>query len=278
MNAPASPVATPVDLDAYFHRIGYSGPRTPTLDTLRALHALHPERIVFEAIDVLLGKRIDLSPAAVDAKLIHGGRGGYCFEHNSLFKRVLVALGFRVEGLAARVLWNRPADAPLPPSTHMALRVYIDGEPWLADVGFGGCVLTAPLRLGVPDEQVTPHEAFRLAPRGDAPLLQALLDGQWAPLYELGLVPQLDVDYEPRNWYTSTHPDSHFRRNLMVARTTPEARHTLLRNRYTQRRRDGTVERRVLDADGIASAVTEIFGLPAEPAWRGVFEQAVEEI
>ena len=30
------------DLDAYFRRIGYDGPREPTLAVLRELHALHP--------------------------------------------------------------------------------------------------------------------------------------------------------------------------------------------------------------------------------------------
>ncbi|MFP5307569.1 MAG: arylamine N-acetyltransferase, partial [Gammaproteobacteria bacterium] len=41
-------VTAPVDLDAYCTRIGYDGPRTPTLATLRALHQLHPAAIVFE--------------------------------------------------------------------------------------------------------------------------------------------------------------------------------------------------------------------------------------
>ena len=67
-----------IDLDAYLARIGYDGPRTPTLETLRALHALHPAAIPFEAIDVLLDRGIDLDPAVVDAKLIGAGRGGYC--------------------------------------------------------------------------------------------------------------------------------------------------------------------------------------------------------
>ena len=91
-----------VDLDAYFERIGYGGPWEPTLAVLRELHALHPIAIPFEAIDVLTGDGIDLSPAAVDAKLIHAGRGGYCFEQNSLFGRALRTLGFEVEGLIAR--------------------------------------------------------------------------------------------------------------------------------------------------------------------------------
>ena len=106
-----------IDLDAYFARIGYDGPRTPTLETLRALHLLHPAAIAFEAIDVLLDRGIDLDPAAVDAKLITAGRGGYCYEQNGLFKRVLTALGFEVEGLIARVQWGAPAETPPRPRT-----------------------------------------------------------------------------------------------------------------------------------------------------------------
>ena len=105
--ATSNPVP-PVDLDAYCARIGYSGPREPTLETLRALQALHAAAIPFEAIDVQLDRGIDLAPAAIDAKLIGGRRGGYCFEQNNLFMRVLAAVGFSVEGLMGRVRWIAP--------------------------------------------------------------------------------------------------------------------------------------------------------------------------
>src|SRR5699024_4379343 len=135
----------PVDLDAYCRRIGYAGPRTPTLATLQALHERHVATIAFENIDVLLRRGIDIAPAAVDAKLIAAGRGGYCYEQNGLFKRVLTAIGFRVDGLLARVRWMKPAQAPLPAPTHMTLRVHVDGHDWLTDVGFGAAVLPQPL-------------------------------------------------------------------------------------------------------------------------------------
>jgi N-hydroxyarylamine O-acetyltransferase len=263
-----------VDLDAYCARIGYSGPRTPTLETLRALHALHPAAIVFEAIDVLLDRGVDLSPAAVDAKLIGAGRGGYCYEHNLLFKRVLAALGFEALSLVGRVRWLAPPGALPRPRTHMALRVTIDGVPWLADVGFGGCVPTAPLRLDRTEPQPTAHEAFRIIPFGDALLVQARLGDRWTALYELSQEPQLEVDYELPNWFTATHPSSHFRRQLLVARATPQARSTLLEGQLTVRTSAGQVDRRTLDADQIEQALRETFGLPVEPAWRPVIERA----
>jgi N-hydroxyarylamine O-acetyltransferase len=263
-----------VDLDAYCARIGYAGPRTPTLETLQALHALHPAAIVFEAIDVLLDRGVDLTPAAVDAKLIRAGRGGYCYEHNTLFRRVLVALDFEVECLVGRVRWMAPPGAAPRPRTHMALRVTIDGALWLADVGFGGCVPTAPLRLDRAEPQPTAHEAFRIIPFGDALLVQARLGERWAALYELSHEPQLEVDYELPNWFTSTHPNSHFRHRLLVARATPQARTTLQEGQLTVRSPAGQADRRTLDADQIEQALREIFDLPVEPAWRPVIERA----
>jgi N-hydroxyarylamine O-acetyltransferase len=263
-----------MDLDAYCARIGYAGPRTPTLGTLRALQELHPAAIPFEAIDVLLGRSIDLSPEAVDAKLIAARRGGYCYEQNGLFKRVLTAMGFEVEGLLARVLWTRPADAPLPPRSHMVLRVTIDGEAWLADVGFGASMPTWPLRLDTEEPQPTRHETYRLRPHGRDLRLEAKIDGDWLALHQLGLEPVLDVDYEPINWYTATHPSSHFRHRLSVARSTPRARFALSDNRLTVRTPDGHVERRMLTADGLERVLRETFLLPVQPAWRPLLERA----
>ncbi|WP_207389163.1 arylamine N-acetyltransferase family protein [Marinobacter halodurans] len=271
MNTRPGPV---VDLDAYSRRIGYSGPLHPDLDTLRHLHERHPDAIPFEAIDVLLDRGISIQPDAVDNKLIHAGRGGYCFEHNNLFKRVLETVGFHVEGLSARVRWNAAPGMLPTPHTHMALRVFVDHEPWLVDVGFGGNVLTAPLRMDTTEPQPTQHETFRLVPFGPGLLLQVWMDDQWRPVYELSGEPRVHSDYEMANWYTSTHPGSHFRKNLMVARTTPEARYTLLNGRFSAHLANGDSRRETLDARGIETTLRETFRLPVSPDWHAVIERA----
>lgn len=281
MSAAATPlgVESPsVELAAYCARIGYEGPLTPTLETLRALQELHPAAIAFEAIDVLLDRGIDIAPEAVDAKLIGRRRGGYCYEQNGLFKRVLREIGFEVEGLIARVNWNAPADAPLRPPSHMALRVTIGGVPWLADVGFGSCVPTAPLRLDSSEPQPTAHETFRLMDDAGELQLQARIADSWVPVYRLLPGLQLDIDYELANWYTATHPESHFRHRLIVTRTTPEARHVLLGGRLTVRSSDGAVERRFLEADEIERELADRFLLPVEADWRAVIEAAARDV
>jgi N-hydroxyarylamine O-acetyltransferase len=266
-----------VDLDAYFARTGYSGSRAPTLETVIRLHQAHTAAIPFEAIDVMLDRGVDISPAAVQAKLVTARRGGYCFEQNTLFLAALRELGFEAEPLLARVVWMRPPEAAPGPRTHMVLRVTIEGERWLADVGFGGAALPAPIRFDSLDVQPTPHEDYRLADIAQGKRLEIDLPGHgWTQVYEISLAPQVAADFEAANWWTSTHPTSHFRLNLMVSRTTPDARYTLLHNRLTVRRHGAEPEQAFLDARGLEGALRDVFCLPVEPSWRPVIERAAQ--
>jgi N-hydroxyarylamine O-acetyltransferase len=195
-------------------------------------------------------------------------------------KRVLEALGFEVQGLMARVWWMKPADAPMRARSHMVLKVMVDGVAWLADSGFGGCVLTAPLDLFSNAVQQTPNGPFRIetaAPEmGGERLVLANLSGTWAPLYQVALGPWEDVDYEPGNYFTYTHPSSHFTWSMTVGRTTPTARYALKNNRFTHRDVTGAVvEQRDLTVDELEATLRDVIGLPVEPEWRDVLEKVV---
>src|SRR5712672_3146723 len=125
------------DLDSYFARIGYTGPRNPTLEVLNSIAEAHIQSIPFENLDVLLRRSISLEPAAIFQKLVLDRRGGYCFEQNGLLLEILSTMGFQVAPLSARVRWQRPRDFT-PPRTHVFLCAAINGESWLVDVGVGG--------------------------------------------------------------------------------------------------------------------------------------------
>jgi N-hydroxyarylamine O-acetyltransferase len=251
------------DLTSYFSRIGYAGPRTPSLATLRALHAMHPRAIPFESLDVLLGRPISLEPAAVQDKLVHARRGGYCYEQNLLFCDVLRALGFEVRPLLARVQWGLSPDAPVRPRSHMLLRVTCEGQLYYADVGFGGLTLTAPLRAELDVAQPTTHEPFRLvALPGDELQLRAQVHGEWRPLYRFDLQAQQRVDFEVANHFTATHPSSPFTERLMAARVAVDGRHALLNNAYAVHHRDGRTERRVIrDASELQELLEGTFAI-----------------
>lgn len=257
------------DLDAYFARIGYAGPRTPTLATLHALAAAHVQTIPFENLDVLLGRAINLDPTAIAEKLIRQNRGGYCFEQNALLLHVLTALGFAAQPISARVRWQQPRDFT-PPRTHLFLRVEIDGESWLADVGIGSRSLTSAIRLNTDAEQATPHEPRRIVREGARLFHQVWFNGAWCDLCEFTLEEMPPVDRELANWFTSAHPQSHFRNRLVVARAAPAgARLAILNNEFTYRYADGCAETRVLtSADELLTVLAEKFGLHFPPGTR----------
>ena len=160
-------------LDNYLNRIGHRGAIRPDLPTLSAIHAAHVNAIPFEDIDPLLRRPVNLDLASLQEKLVDSRRGGYCFEQNSLFRAALEAIGFQVTGLGARVRWMSPPNGPLGPRTHMLLKVELADGPYLADVGFGGCLLDAPLQLKPEIEQLTVMGTYRLTQSDGLFLLSA---------------------------------------------------------------------------------------------------------
>ena len=256
------------DLDAYLRRIGYREAPAVDVPTLRGLAVTHAAAIPFENLDPWLGVPVSLSVDALERKLVQGGRGGYCFEQNGLFAAALHAIGFEVQGLIARVLWNRPEDA-VTAQTHMLLRVALEGESWLADVGFGSMTLAGALRLQPDAGQPTALEPFRLLRHGDEWRMQARVRGAWLTLYRFDLQPHAPIDYEVANHYVSTHPESNFVNHLIAARTTPDRRLTLRDREFTVRRQDAEPERCVLrDVAGLRHVLESEFllRLPAGEA------------
>jgi N-hydroxyarylamine O-acetyltransferase len=245
-------------MSAYLDRIGSPEVTGPDLPTLRRIVAGHARSIPFENLDAFTGREIGLDPDALAAKLVHGGRGGWCFEQNLLLRGALDALGYATTSLAARVLWSRPADAPPSPRSHMLLRVDLPEGPHLVDVGFGGLTLTGVLALEPEVEQDTPHETFRLLPAERAGyVMQARVGGEWRSLYWFDLTEQLVADYEVSNWYLCHHPRSHFLSGIMVARPDADRRHALSSTSLAVHHLDGPTERHTLESPAEIRKVLE---------------------
>jgi N-hydroxyarylamine O-acetyltransferase len=192
---------------------------------------------------------------------------------------VLRQLGYSVAGLAARVVWNKPPDAPTPPRTHMLLRVELEGESHIVDVGFGGMTLTGVLRF-VPDiEQSTPHDPFRFIRDGDTYTMQASVRSEWRSMYRFDVQEQTAADYELMSWYTSTHPTSLFLQNLIVARTAPGHRYALLNDEFTTHHLRGASERRkVTSARELRELMEEVFliQVPQEAAIAAALQRLLQ--
>ncbi len=246
-----------MDVDAYLRRTGYDGPRGPTLDTLRGLHLAHLQTVPFENLDIGLHRPISLDPAALYRKIVERRRGGYCYELNGLFALLLREAGFRVEMLSAGVA--RPGGGFSPEFDHMALRVSLE-EPWLADVGFGDLFLR-PLRIDFRGRQEEGAKSFRIARSGKWHVLSKREPGaDWTPEYRFTLVPHRLEEFEPRNRWQQTSPESHFTQNTICSRATPEGRTSLSGSRLIVTRGQMREERTLTDAERTA-ALIDTFGI-----------------
>ena len=254
------------DLDAYLDRVGLEAAGPPTLATLRRLHEAHACAVPFEHLDVLAGGGVSLRPADVEAKLVGRRRGGYCFEQNALLGGVLERLGFRVRYLAARVLLNAAAGVR-PPRTHLFLAVGADGREWVADVGIGGLTPIRPFPLEVGGPYENGLEPRRIVMReGPLPTFvrQAKLGDGWADVCEFSGEAIPPPDREVANWFTSTHPDSKFRRTLRVALVHADGSRSYLNGREFTRRAGAKVSERVevRDRRELSALLDERFALP----------------
>lgn len=270
MTAAESPLSS-TDLSAYLDRIGYGGAVEPTRAALNALQLLHPQAIPFENLNPLTGRRPKLDLAALMEKLVRSQRGGYCFEHNSLFQAVLTRFGFAVTPLSGRVLFGQPEDTQAA-RTHKILRLSCEGEDVIVDVGFGGQVLTGPMRLEAGVVQETPHEPYRLDHKDGAWWLRAHVADEWRLLYRFTLDPTWPIDDELANHYVATHPASHFTQRLGVARVLPRGRLTLRDRLLTEHRLgDSSLQHEVVGDDALRAVLAERFGITVDDAhWQDV--------
>ncbi len=201
----------------YLQKLGYSGDLTPSYELLRDLHRLHQAKIPFENLDILLNKIPALDDASLEAKLLDSARGGYCFELNLSFGRLLRSLGFDVQPRLARVLLMNP-DATQVPRTHVWLMVKLKGEIYLADVGFGAGSVLEPVLLAPGAPFTQDKETFQIqelpGPKGLT--LMREHRGEMKPLYWMDPSPVYPIDMVQSNFWVATYPGSRFRQGLTL--------------------------------------------------------------
>ncbi|WP_030417087.1 arylamine N-acetyltransferase family protein [Streptomyces sp. NRRL S-1448] len=258
-----------LDLEAYLARIGYAGDRRPTLETLRALHAAHLSSIGFENLEIVVGRPVLLDLESLQAKMVEQGRGGYCYEQNLLYAAALDRLGFRISGLCAR---TRMGERRIRPATHALLKVQLDGEDWITDVGFGaeGLLEPLPLRDGVESHQgewvfgLVHETETETAP--ETWVLRTRHADDWFDLYAFGTERRFPVDYAVFNHYISTHPRSPFTGQMVVQRPSRDLRRTLIGREYAVTRPDGTREAREVSPQELPDLLATEFGITLSAA------------
>ncbi|MFE2128606.1 arylamine N-acetyltransferase family protein [Streptomyces amritsarensis] len=266
-----------LDLDAYLARIGYDGPREPTLAVLRGLQRAHTAGIPFENVHAVLGRDLPLDLPSIEARLVRDRRGGYCFEHVLLFAAALERLGFHVTGMIGRVSLGAPKVLP---ATHglLAVTARDDDREWLCDVGFGAGPL-GPIELA--DGAHVAYDGWRhllqrrpgahgidqwwlyqASPRPSGP------DGDpgrapspWIDRHTFTLTAQYPIDYVVGSHFVGTHARSPFVRRLFAQRMTPAAHHSLDDLTLVTTLPDGTSTTGQIAPQALDGTLREVFGI-----------------
>ena len=246
-----------VNLDAYLKRINYAGSIAPTLETLEMVHRLHVAANPFENLTPLMELPVRLQLSDLEQKLLIERRGGYCLEQNLLFKAELESMDFKVTALAAGVLWGREEGYEPETPTHVALLVDVGGVPYLADVGFGGQVMTGPLCLWVVVEQTAGGEKYRLGGGHPKWRLFTEIGGEWKPMYEFTLTEQTLEAYIAMNDITMVA----FRDNLVAARVDGSKRYALWNARLRSHENGETKTQMLASVTEIREVLTSVVGI-----------------
>ncbi|MFC4564379.1 arylamine N-acetyltransferase [Nocardiopsis mangrovi] len=176
------------DTRVYLRRLGYTGPLDATLETLRELHRRHLRTIPYdntrfpEGGGPLPANLADVDIDAAFDKIVVRGSGGICFELNLLMRRLLDDAGFTTRTFSAGVRQDNGTFSP--DLSHRLTGVDLDGEVWLADVGFSGPLFIEPLRVAPGVEQHQHGCGFKVTVQGSRNVVHRRCgDGEWRAVY-----------------------------------------------------------------------------------------------
>lgn len=254
-----------LDVPAYLDRLGVPAPGEPSVDSLRALHRAHVERVPYENLEIQLGRPTTVDPVEA-ADRISRRRGGYCFHLNGAFSALLGELGYTVTRHLGGV--QRIAEeGSRVNGGHMALTV--SGLPdescpdgvWLVDVGLGSALHEpAPLREGALRQGPF---AYRLR-RSDAVARGWRFDHDPRGLFvgmDFREEPAAISDFAPMHEYLSTSPESGFVRVAIVQRRDAKGA-DILRGLVLGRIGSAASEALVESQAEWFDALADVFGLP----------------
>jgi len=200
--------------DSYIHVLGLQR-KKPDLAFLSEISSRHVAQFAFSSVGPRLGDDLSLDFESLYRRIVTGHRGGYCFEQNGLLFELLKELEFSVSLYLARVIYNKDVHPGL---THRITLVEIDGERYIADVGFGPLGPARPVGMSGKES----HDGLRLFRimqcRSGEFHMQTLQDGEFFSLYKFELARYGQADCELGHFYSHKHPGASFVNHLVVSR------------------------------------------------------------
>jgi N-hydroxyarylamine O-acetyltransferase len=255
-------------IDGLLTRIGLSAKPEATVDGLFELHRAYLAHVPYEDIAVQLGETGPLDEAALAERVCSDGRGGYCFELNTVLAALLRGCGFVVTHHQAVVGGEGPTN-------HMALLVHLDGERWLADSGLGeGFVEPLPFREGT--NALGPFTyALTREPAGTWWMTQH----EWGSFTGFRMTEEESTvaDFEVHHHRLAHDPESSFVKTLVVQSARPD-RIVTLRARTLSAIGPAVDTKRVIERAELAPVLRDEFGITlAGERLERLWQQAVAQ-
>lgn len=253
------------DLSGYLARIGLSEAPSVTLDGLNALVWAHQTHVPFEDLNTSwLRRPVSLEIPDLYDKVVLRRRGGYCYELNALFTRLLLDLGFDARSVFCRVVRGRDF---LPPCAHRAVVVALEGKLYFCDVGFGGPMPAGALEIA---------DGLGRDVRGEFFCIDRFDDYWWTvsrdtsagareAVLQFNTFPQTPQEFIAANLKSATDPESIFVKNVLVNLRTADGALSITDGVFTVRRNGETRTERIRDERALRGLLKEHFGIEALP-------------
>ena len=218
------------DVDRYLKRIGMPRPAALTKEYLDELIYAHQCEIPYDTLDVgLLGKDVSLGIEDLYNKIVVNNRGGYCFELNGFFIKLVQELGYDAYSVPCRIM--RSVDA-ITPVFHKGSCVRLDGKKYFFDVG---CSVMPPGLVEYKEdvwqenhglkymmERVSEYffNLFRLSE-------DSQINAEKTIALQVGIAEYAPVDFVAPNAMCGVGENAAFRKNRRVTKRTPTGSVTL---------------------------------------------------
>lgn len=251
---------TESEITGYGKRIGIKRDRIQVneagLDELIWANLTH---IPFENLTVTQeGKVPSLEDEDLYRKIVEKRRGGYCFEQNRIFYRFLHSVGFCVWPIAVRILLNKQA---MPAPTHRASVVEINGEKYLADVGFGGPGPKGALKLAEGTVCIRGSE-FLIQKQGEEIwVIHALLHGEYVPLFYVEEKEAFEIDFDLMNFFCAKCDRVIFSHTTVMNLCTEDGSVALTGQKLSLRKNGVLTEKEIVTKEDLKRCCEEYFGI-----------------
>jgi N-hydroxyarylamine O-acetyltransferase len=231
-----------MNISKYLERIQIYKIQEPSYSFLSKLQLQHLLTVPFENLDIHEGNQIVLDESLLYEKIVSRGRGGFCYELNGLFCRLLRTVGFTAQIVSARV--------------------YMPGDSYLVDVGFGD---TFRKPIAMPDGELEDLSGrYQIRTDKDQYVLLKHKSDDWQPVYSFTTQPRVISDFEEMSSYNQTSPESHFTQQIICTIPTETGRISLSDDYLTITKGSTKRKIKIISSEHFRLKLQHYFGIQLE--------------